>query len=789
MAWARNAGRDDFLKKSADELHKNAVLCATHFENSYFYNPKNKKRLHCDAIPNIFKSTSYHTPKPVTSTILTTPPLISVPQPKRKRLTPTPPPPTQSATSPHSKELPNSTASLLKIHSLITRENTKWTRGGRRLAIILYIHFHDRYRALAHQFDLPPVRLLRKWLNDEQFYPGIRTNHLRMLHDSDMFSRCPDKIEKQSAVLIMRRVKLTPGLSYDSKCDRVEGLQDLDWMGRARYVATHAIVLTVKGMFTEWRLPVGYFPVCDGRMSIPLVAKLLIEALVELESTGLQVRVLVMAYTAHTQQLMEYFAVSLTRPFICFMGHRILVVYDPPSLLKRLFYSFKKSDIHFGEKNVASWRQVEKFYAVDTAQKYPISPEITMKHMEVARYGDVTTKMATQIFHSRTAASISYGNYLGDKHEDATSTAIFLRTIAELYGYFSGNLPDDVNPKQLTQLLAKMKNLYYTEGKEPKACLRAWHLSISSLSQLNQFCLDPKVQPRRKINMNMKILRLKDPQLTRLRINQVDRGGGGDTANSVRQSIRELSISALMKPKKLKCLKLEPLYFPKVVQRLSTQTHVVENKKISANKRIGNGPREFPRENGLSMVAGLIVRSVLERHSCSVCDRHWVRMCSLPNGVTELFVMWLEQIDGFLFKANEVAVPTERLMELVFRLEDYFSVVFSKIVHMDRAALRLGKALRRRFREDLVDMCAPMRKAFLAMFVRYEIKRCLAVHNSRRLLGPTLNARWKKRLVSIFVGIYFMHFFHPFYPACLINSFYPAPWLNSQFTGMQLFPG
>ena len=55
-------------------------------------------------------------------------------------------------------------------------------------------------------------------------------------------------------------------MSYDIANDCVDGLEDLGFTGKTKYVANHAGVFMVRGLVEKWKQPVGYF-VTTGPMN------------------------------------------------------------------------------------------------------------------------------------------------------------------------------------------------------------------------------------------------------------------------------------------------------------------------------------------------------------------------------------------------------------------------------------------------------------------------------------------------------------------------------------------
>ena len=59
--------------------------------------------------------------------------------------------------------------------------------------------------------------------------------------------------------LIFNEMALKSALVYIHRPDRIEGFEDFGELGTSHVVADHALAFVVRGLYTTWKQPLGYF--------------------------------------------------------------------------------------------------------------------------------------------------------------------------------------------------------------------------------------------------------------------------------------------------------------------------------------------------------------------------------------------------------------------------------------------------------------------------------------------------------------------------------------------------
>ena len=116
-------------------------------------------------------------------------------------------------------------------------------------ALAIYFQGARAYRFLQKQFAFPKIRVLRKNVERIRLRPSVHDAVLRVLKEkfstaSNADNMCVVSFDEMS-------VKSKP--TYLRGMDMVEGFQDHGHLGRAGAVATHSLVLMVRGVTNRWK--------------------------------------------------------------------------------------------------------------------------------------------------------------------------------------------------------------------------------------------------------------------------------------------------------------------------------------------------------------------------------------------------------------------------------------------------------------------------------------------------------------------------------------------------------
>ena len=92
--------------------------------------------------------------------------------------------------------------------------------------------------------------------------------------------------------LIFDEVTLKSALVYNDGLDMIEGFEDLGELGTSHYVADHALVFMVRGLYSKWKQPLAYF-LTASTVRGEMLQTLTHRCLEKLEGIGLETMALI----------------------------------------------------------------------------------------------------------------------------------------------------------------------------------------------------------------------------------------------------------------------------------------------------------------------------------------------------------------------------------------------------------------------------------------------------------------------------------------------------------------
>ena len=84
--------------------------------------------------------------------------------------------------------------------------------------------------------------------------------------------------------------------------------------------------------------------------------------------------------------------VTLSKPYIKYGDKKILVLYNPPHLLKNIWNDLKKSDFEINGKMV-SWQCIVDFYNFDKTQQIQMAPILEDKHIDLPPFSTMQVNL------------------------------------------------------------------------------------------------------------------------------------------------------------------------------------------------------------------------------------------------------------------------------------------------------------------------------------------------------------------------------------------------------------
>lgn len=154
-------------------------------------------------------------------------------------------------------------------------------------------------------------------------------------------------------ILLFDEVAIKKNIDFSRKENLVEGFEDLGEFGRRPVLATETLVLMLRGIFSEWKIPISYYFSENGVNSTNL-KDILFHNIASVFDCRFKVRAVVCDQSTTNQKLIKDLNITNEKPFFNFNENKIFTIFDVPHLIKNLRNNLMENDYILHE-NIISW--------------------------------------------------------------------------------------------------------------------------------------------------------------------------------------------------------------------------------------------------------------------------------------------------------------------------------------------------------------------------------------------------------------------------------------------------
>ncbi|KAL4126560.1 hypothetical protein QTP88_010781 [Uroleucon formosanum] len=368
-------------------------------------------------------------------------------------------------------------AEMQMFHKRNSRSS--WTLAEKNFAINLYYKSPATYKFLRNnqQIILPGETTLRRWIGKSKFCPGFNSLWLKQIKIKlDTMSD-----DEKYCVIIFDEMKIKSFLEYSKYLDMVEGFEDLGHRGRTNKLATQAMVFMVRGLYSNWKLPLAYF-LSGSSMSSSILKDLITDLIEKCTELGFNIVALVCDQGSNNYSAIKHLGCCKEKPFIEIKGKTIFTIFDVPHIFKNLRNNFLKYNFKFNGQEV-SFSDIKLAYNIDKSSCTSRALlKLTDSHMNPNPFQKMNCKLALQVFSNSVAAVLKTCIATGQiKSKTATATADFVQEL--------NNLFDCLNSKTLYSF-----NIYSCALNEEKPyllqCLmktKEWWTQLELIQPINVY--------------------------------------------------------------------------------------------------------------------------------------------------------------------------------------------------------------------------------------------------------------------------------------------------------------
>ena len=102
---------------------------------------------------------------------------------------------------------------------------------------------------------LPGESTVRRWLNSISYSTGFSPKYMEQLKlKADCMS-----FKERKCVILLDEMAIKKYIEYNKTLDEVEGFEDLGSLGKSSKPGSHALVVMIRGLYVNWKIPLSYY--------------------------------------------------------------------------------------------------------------------------------------------------------------------------------------------------------------------------------------------------------------------------------------------------------------------------------------------------------------------------------------------------------------------------------------------------------------------------------------------------------------------------------------------------
>ena len=313
--------------------------------------------------------------------------------------------------------------SQVSLHSAKGKHGRRYNDETKSFALSLYHLSGKSYKMVSKLFCLPSKSSILKWIskmpNCTGFtQPSMDVNAAKVKTMSSIAKMC---------VVSMDETSLKSHLFYECSKDKVIGLEDFGDDTTSNKLATSAIVLMPRGIMENWKQPIAYYFVNESCSSNTVKEKVT-DAISKLEKIGLNVLGVVSDIGSNFHKFVHEMGITPAN-----LGSpTIFYIFDTPHIIKAIRNNLISYNFHVEDK-VASWKDIEALYKIDSNNAIRCCPKLTSKHMYPNSFLKMKMKLATQVLSHSVAAALMMAVSGGLLPASAAGTAEMVSKFDEIF--------------------------------------------------------------------------------------------------------------------------------------------------------------------------------------------------------------------------------------------------------------------------------------------------------------------------------------------------------------------
>ncbi|VEN51244.1 unnamed protein product [Callosobruchus maculatus] len=233
-------------------------------------------------------------------------------------------------------------------------------------------------------------------------------------------------------------------LEFSKKTGFILGFEDLGEFGSRPVPAKRVLVLMIRGIYSNWKLPVSYYYSENG-VRAEVLGKIIKNNLNLLRQCGLKLLGVICDQSTTNQKLFKTLKVTAEAPYFFHDDNKYYALFDTPHLLKSIRNNLLAGDFIL-HGHVISWNFVKRLFYLDKESHTARAlPKITDRQINPNNFQKMSVKLATQIFSHSVAAAMKTTVQTKQLPDEALATANFIEDMDTLFDAMNSKFPHSKN--------------------------------------------------------------------------------------------------------------------------------------------------------------------------------------------------------------------------------------------------------------------------------------------------------------------------------------------------------
>jgi hypothetical protein len=339
---------------------------------------------------------------------------------------------------------PSRNSKALVSMQLLHKKRKSWSVSEKNIALSLYYKSPSAYMYMRKNgIILPGGSTVRRWLNSINYTTGFSEKYIKQLKLklSDM------TYSEKKCVILLDEISIMKCIEYNSVLDEIEGYEDLGRLGRTDKFGSHALVIMLRGLYSNWKFPLAYFLTGSGVKGNDLVI-IINDCVKTILDIGLQPTSIVCDQGTQNRRMFSLLGGTEENPSTIICDKKLYLIYDMPHLLKSVRNNLLSGNIKVGNK-IISFGDIQKTYEIDKKNTIRAMCKITPTHLSPNPFQKMSCKLAVQLLSKSVSAAIKTCVSTGELESNtAINTAEFINIVNDMFDSCNSKNLFEPNPNK-----------------------------------------------------------------------------------------------------------------------------------------------------------------------------------------------------------------------------------------------------------------------------------------------------------------------------------------------------